>query len=115
MIKRSHRSVRNKKNTPSAIFQKSQYVSDLAKANNLQKCVDRMITDELATIPPGRGGVLFRHDFAPKDLRLAEVASKRWPNGSVLNCAFLDGTSLQRRRPWLDGVFLAIYNNFQGK
>ena len=67
-------------------------------------CIERIVPEELAEMLPRKHvsglpfPVRFRHDFAPRDIRLAVPVRKRWPNGYELTCCFLDGSDLQRRK-----------------
>src|ERR1051326_3930564 len=80
-------------------------VADCIRANDFTKsqpmlgiCVDRIVDNELAAIPQGRNGLVFRNDRAPQDLRLAVPSRKKWPNGYELKCNFLDGSEFQKLR-----------------
>ena len=71
--------------------------------------LERILPEEIDNEPPARHAVLAALNAAKGSRsltakeamnvsRMAVVFSKKWPNGSTLNCRFLDGTSLMKKR-----------------
>ena len=83
------------------------------RRGHLRLCVDRIISDETAAMPSGRGGVRFWLDTAPRDIKLAVAAAKRWPNAYELRCTFMDGSNTQRGRVQSHAQTWADYANIR--